>query len=97
MDVSLCVDQDKLQKEQRNTAVNLLKLDDGWRTILRQTRNTELRKDLTVLRQTFGRQLDDLDSIIKVRALTSLHPLTVNLLTFCVVSLCLCCRRWYVT
>uniref|UniRef100_UPI0037E9419F dynein regulatory complex subunit 2 n=1 Tax=Semicossyphus pulcher TaxID=241346 RepID=UPI0037E9419F len=57
--------KDKLQKEERNTAVNLLKLNDGWRSILRQTRAAELRKDVTVLTQTFERQLDALDSVIK--------------------------------
>lgn len=57
--------KDKLQKEQRNTAVNLLKLHDGWRTILRQTRDVELRHDIIVLQQTFERTLDDLDSIVQ--------------------------------
>ncbi|XP_026195802.1 dynein regulatory complex subunit 2 [Anabas testudineus] len=57
--------KDKLQKEQRNSAVNLLKLNEGWRTILRQTRAAELRKDVSVLTQTFERQLDGLDSVIK--------------------------------
>ncbi|XP_044231881.1 dynein regulatory complex subunit 2 [Thunnus albacares] len=57
--------KDKLQKEERNTAVNLLKLNEGWRAILRQTRAAELRKDITVLSQTFERQLDGLQSIVK--------------------------------
>ncbi|XP_026038677.1 dynein regulatory complex subunit 2-like [Astatotilapia calliptera] len=57
--------KDKLQKEQRNTAVNLLKLHDGWRAILRQTRDAELRHDIIVLQQTFERTLDDLDSIVQ--------------------------------
>lgn len=46
--------------------MNLLKLNEGWRTILRQTRAAELRKDVSVLTQTFERQLDGLDSVIKV-------------------------------
>ncbi|KAK1893514.1 Dynein regulatory complex subunit 2 [Dissostichus eleginoides] len=57
--------KDKLQKEERNAAVNLLKLNEGWRSVLRQTRASELRKDLTVLSQTFERQLDGLDSVVK--------------------------------
>ncbi|XP_045918104.1 dynein regulatory complex subunit 2 [Micropterus dolomieu] len=57
--------KDKLQKEERNTAMNLLKLNDGWRSILRQTRAAELRKDITVLSQTFEKHLDGLDSVIK--------------------------------
>ncbi|XP_072230923.1 dynein regulatory complex subunit 2 [Leuresthes tenuis] len=57
--------KDKLQKEHRNMAVNLLKLNEGWRTILRQTRDGELRRDVAVLRQTFERQLDELNFIIQ--------------------------------
>ncbi|KAM9341597.1 dynein regulatory complex subunit 2 [Symphorus nematophorus] len=57
--------KDKLQKEERNTAVNLLKLNEGWRSILRQTRDAELRNDVTVLSQTFERHLDALDNSIK--------------------------------
>ncbi|XP_020510308.1 dynein regulatory complex subunit 2 [Labrus bergylta] len=57
--------KDKLQKEERNTAVNLLKLNDGWRSILRQTRSNELRKDIVVMQQSFERQLDALDNITK--------------------------------
>lgn len=60
------LNQDKLQKEEKNTAVNLLKLNEGWRSILRQTRAAELQKDVTVLSQTFDRQLDALVSITKV-------------------------------
>ena len=62
----MCGHQDKLQKEERNTAVNLLKLSDGWRSILRRTRGGELHRDLTLLSQTFERQLDGLDAVVKV-------------------------------
>ncbi|XP_068195310.1 dynein regulatory complex subunit 2-like [Antennarius striatus] len=57
--------KDKLQREERNTAVNLLKLDDGWRSVLRQSRAAELRDDVTVARQTFERQVDHLDSVLQ--------------------------------
>ncbi|XP_026186413.1 dynein regulatory complex subunit 2 [Mastacembelus armatus] len=57
--------KDKLQKEQKNTALNQLKLNEGWRTILRQTRAAELRKDISVVSQTFERQLDGLCSVVK--------------------------------
>lgn len=60
--------QDKLQKDQRNTEVNLLKINDQWRTILRQTRGAELRADLMVLSQTFEGHVDILDDIIEVRS-----------------------------
>ncbi|XP_035494745.2 dynein regulatory complex subunit 2 isoform X2 [Scophthalmus maximus] len=58
--------KDKLQKEEKNSAVNLLKLNEGWRTILRQTQPAELRKDAVVLRQTFEKQLDGMDDVIKL-------------------------------
>lgn len=82
--------QDKLQKEQRNTAVNLLKLNEGWRTILRQTRAAELRKDISILSQTFERQLDGLDSVIKVkrrskRLKAAPHPIHSHFLFVCFV------------
>lgn len=50
--------------EENNTAINLLKVNDGWRSILRQTRTAELRHDVTVLSQTFERHLDGLDSLL---------------------------------
>lgn len=56
--------QDKLQMEESNTAVNLLKVNDGWRSILRQTRTAELRHDVIVLSQTFERHLDGLDCLL---------------------------------
>ncbi|XP_059208684.1 dynein regulatory complex subunit 2 [Centropristis striata] len=57
--------REKLQKEEKNTAVNLLKLTDGWRSVLRRARCGELRRDLEVLSRTFERQLDGLDSVVK--------------------------------
>lgn len=50
--------------EESNTAVNLLKVNDGWRSILRQARTAELRHDVTVLSQTFERHLDGLDCLL---------------------------------
>lgn len=57
--------KDKLQKEERNSAVNLHKLTQQWRAVLRQTRAAELRSDIAVLSQTFERVLDRKDSVIK--------------------------------
>ncbi|CAB1353772.1 unnamed protein product [Coregonus sp. 'balchen'] len=59
------VKQDKLQKEERNSAVNLHKLTQQWRAVLRQTRAAELHSDIAVLSQTFERVLDRKDSVIK--------------------------------
>ncbi|XP_029372269.1 dynein regulatory complex subunit 2 [Echeneis naucrates] len=57
--------KDKLEKEEKNTAGNLRKLNDGWRGILRQTRDLELRQEISIFSQTFERQLDGLDNVIK--------------------------------
>ncbi|XP_072292060.1 dynein regulatory complex subunit 2-like [Eucyclogobius newberryi] len=57
--------RDKLQDDERNTALNQLKLKDGWRSTLRQSKATDIKKDMDVQQQTFERQVDSLDSIIK--------------------------------
>ncbi|XP_040026096.2 dynein regulatory complex subunit 2 [Gasterosteus aculeatus] len=57
--------EDKLQEEEKNTAGNLLKLNEVWRSILRHGRAGELRGDMEVLRPTFERQLDGLDNSVK--------------------------------
>ncbi|KAM6981394.1 dynein regulatory complex subunit 2 [Aplochiton taeniatus] len=57
--------KDKLQKEERNSAVNVHKLTQQWRAVLRQTRAAELRSDVAVISQTFERVLDRKDSVIK--------------------------------
>uniref|UniRef100_A0A3B3HHD4 Dynein regulatory complex subunit 2 n=1 Tax=Oryzias latipes TaxID=8090 RepID=A0A3B3HHD4_ORYLA len=57
--------KDKLQKEQRNTAVNLLKVTDRWRSIQRQARVTELRGNIVVSRQMFEREVDELNFVIE--------------------------------
>ncbi|XP_035998579.1 dynein regulatory complex subunit 2 [Fundulus heteroclitus] len=57
--------KDKLQKEQRNTAVNLLKLTDSWRRSLRQSRAAELLSHAAVLQHTSERHLDELSFIIQ--------------------------------
>ena len=49
--------------------MNLHKLTQQWRAVLRQTRAAELRSDIAVLSQTFERVLDRKDSVIKVRYL----------------------------
>lgn len=59
--------QDKLQRDQSNAGLNLLKIKDQWRTILRQTRGAELRGEVTLLSQRFEAHVDVLDNIIQVR------------------------------
>uniref|UniRef100_A0A8C9R8S4 Dynein regulatory complex protein 1 n=1 Tax=Scleropages formosus TaxID=113540 RepID=A0A8C9R8S4_SCLFO len=56
---------DKLQKEEQNTKVNLLRFTEQWRVLLRKKRVDELRRDVPTLSQTFERMLAHKDSIIK--------------------------------
>lgn len=89
--------QDKLKKDQRNTEVNLLKINDQWRTILRQTKGAELRGDLMVLSQTFEGQVDVLDNIIQVRSSkASAASPGSHRLSLCpgLVASLPVCRRW---
>ncbi|KAB5584100.1 hypothetical protein PHYPO_G00103530 [Pangasianodon hypophthalmus] len=58
--------KDKLQKEERNSTVNLHKLNQQWRSNLRQTRASELREDFAILSQTFERVVDCKDNVIKL-------------------------------
>lgn len=93
--------QDKLKKDQRNAEVNLLKINDQWRTILRQTKGTELRGDLMVLSQTFEGHVDVLDNIIEVRAsktsaLSPMRPRRLSLYSRLIASLPVC-RLWSVS
>ncbi|XP_030051113.1 dynein regulatory complex subunit 2 isoform X1 [Microcaecilia unicolor] len=57
--------KDKLAKEERNSAINLNKLTLQWRTILREAKAKELRKDMEILSQTFERVVDCKDNVIK--------------------------------
>ncbi|XP_056230512.1 dynein regulatory complex subunit 2-like isoform X1 [Seriola aureovittata] len=56
--------KDKLEKEEKNTAVNLLKVGEGWRAILLQTQDPEFREEIKTFRQTFESEMAGLDSII---------------------------------
>lgn len=50
--------------------MNLLKVTDRWRSIQRQARVTELRGNIVVSRQMFEREVDELNFVIEVNALT---------------------------
>ncbi|XP_078057430.1 dynein regulatory complex subunit 2 [Mustelus asterias] len=60
--------KDKLSKEEHNTRLNTLKLNEKWRTVMREAKAAELRKDLEIVSQTFERIVDRKDGVI--RALT---------------------------
>nr|XP_057946149.1 dynein regulatory complex subunit 2-like [Doryrhamphus excisus] len=57
--------KDKVLREEKNSAVNLVKINQGWRAVLSHARSAELRRDIAILHQTFERQLDGLDDVIK--------------------------------
>lgn len=92
--------QDKLQKDQRSAEVNLLKINDQWRTILRQSKGAELRGDVMVLRQMFEGHVDILDNIVEVRSSTASaqEPGSRWLSLFSGLTASLpVCRRWSVS
>lgn len=62
----LFLTQDKLAKEEHNSALNLNKINTQWRTVLREVKTRELHKDIEILSQTFERVVDCKDSVIKV-------------------------------
>ncbi|XP_061631337.1 dynein regulatory complex subunit 2 isoform X1 [Phyllopteryx taeniolatus] len=55
----------KVQKEEHNSRLNQAKIKQTWRVILRQARSQRLRDDIIISRQSFERQLDGLDDVIK--------------------------------
>ncbi|KAG7262453.1 hypothetical protein CRUP_035677 [Coryphaenoides rupestris] len=55
----------KLQKEEKNTAANLPKLTQKWRTVHRQTLGAERCREIEIVRQSFERLLDHKDSVVK--------------------------------
>ncbi|XP_072304530.1 dynein regulatory complex subunit 2-like [Eucyclogobius newberryi] len=65
LEIKTCSLRDKLQDEEKNSVLNRLKLKDSWRSTLRQSKATDIKKDMDVQQQTFERQVDTLDSIIK--------------------------------
>ncbi|XP_065432707.1 dynein regulatory complex subunit 2-like isoform X2 [Chrysemys picta bellii] len=57
--------KDKLAKEEHNSALNMNKINLQWRTVLREVKARELRKDIEILSQTFERVVDCKDSVIR--------------------------------
>lgn len=73
--------KDKLNKEEQSTQLNLLKLREQWRNIMRKSKTifvfvqllccvfigklVELKKDCEVMKETFERVVDRKDALIK--------------------------------
>lgn len=82
--------------------MNLQKLNEGWRSILRQTRGTELHEEIVELSQKFETDLEGLDSIVKVirRRTARFKPLLIlyiNMPDSQRVTVCWRRRAWNVT
>ena len=57
--------KEKLAIEQRNTKINNNKVTNYWRNVMRKAKSEEIKKDIEVLSQSFEREVDRKDSIIK--------------------------------
>lgn len=60
--------KDKLSKEEKSTKMNMNKLNQQWRQIMRDSKSADLRRDIEILSQTFERIVDRKDSVIKALA-----------------------------
>ncbi|KAM6106288.1 dynein regulatory complex subunit 2 [Pterocles gutturalis] len=57
--------KEKLAQEERGSRLALRQLQAQWREVLRQAKAAELRRDVQILSQTFGRVMDCKDSVIE--------------------------------
>jgi len=56
--------KDKLQKEEKSSIVNVNKLNQKWRQIMREAKSKELKKEIAILSQTFERVVDRKQNVI---------------------------------
>eukprot|EP00056_Hartaetosiga_gracilis_P022374 m.29892 g.29892 ORF g.29892 m.29892 type:complete len:208 (+) comp9608_c0_seq1:117-740(+) len=57
--------KEKLDQEEKNSKISLMKINTQWRQIMRQAKVDELRTEIDVLSQVFERVLDRKESIIQ--------------------------------
>eukprot|EP00049_Salpingoeca_infusionum_P005092 m.88080 g.88080 ORF g.88080 m.88080 type:complete len:540 (-) comp12853_c0_seq3:628-2247(-) len=57
--------KEKLAQEQKNTRISTLKINARWRSIMRQEKATELRREIDILIQSFERVLDRKEAVVK--------------------------------
>eukprot|EP01136_Pigoraptor_vietnamica_P024255 Opistho-1_new@77130 len=57
--------KEKLAAEEKNSRINSLKIQNHWRDIMRVAKAQDLKKDIEILIQTFEREVDRKDAIIK--------------------------------
>lgn len=56
----------RMEMEQKYTRMNLLKIQNQWRKIMRLAKVSELRKDIDVIKQSHERDVDRKDAIIQM-------------------------------
>ena len=61
--------KEKLEQEERNTRKSLKAINAQFRVIMRQAKAEELKKEIEILRQTFERQLDFKEDLVKAYVL----------------------------
>ncbi|CAF4699217.1 unnamed protein product [Rotaria sp. Silwood1] len=57
--------REKLTREEKFTQNNTYKLNTQWLTVMRAAKSKELKKEIEILSQTFGRIIDRKDTVIK--------------------------------
>eukprot|EP01137_Pigoraptor_chileana_P035014 Opistho-2@28421 len=57
--------KEKLAAEEKNSKINNLKIQNHWRDIMRLAKAQDLKRDIEILIQTFEREVDRKDAIIK--------------------------------
>ena len=55
-----------LEREQRHSKTNLLKIQNQWRKVMRLAKVQSLRRDLTVLAQSHERDVDRKDALVQM-------------------------------
>ena len=58
-----------MTKEEKFTKTNMLIINDRWRAIRRDVKSKELKAEITVLKNTFDRVIDQKDEVIKALVL----------------------------
>jgi len=57
--------KEKLTREEKFTERNSFKLNTQWLAVMRAAKSKELKKEIEILSQTFGRIIDRKDTVIK--------------------------------
>lgn len=61
--------KDKLSREEKSARININKLNQKWRQIMRDAKSKDLKKEIEILSQTFERVVDRKQNVIKALTL----------------------------